>query len=93
MSPTRQQPLDITLLSDVRVTISAELDTIQTTARELLALEVGRILTLSKATGDNVDVYVENVALAVGEVMVSEGMLGVRIAELKGGSELGRTQE
>ena len=93
MSPSRQQPLDISFLSDVRVTISAELDTIQTTARELLELEVGRILTLGKATGDNVDVYVENVPLAVGEVMVSEGMLGVRIAELKGGSESGRTQE
>ena len=78
-----QQLLDFSVLSDVGVTICAELDTLWTTPRELLALEIGSILTLGKATGDNISVFVGNVPFASGEVMVSEGVLGVRIAELR----------
>ena len=85
MSNNKRTSLDIAVLASVRLPISAELDTIQTTPRELLSLELGRVLTLTKATGDNVEIYIGNVLFASGEVVVSEGMLGVRIAELRGG--------
>lgn len=83
MSASSQPTLDITVLSEVPVGICAELDTLWTTPRELLGLEIGSVLTLRKATGDNINVYIGSVPFASGEVMVSEGVLGVRIAELR----------
>jgi flagellar motor switch/type III secretory pathway protein FliN len=96
MSVDTQQGLEISVLSDVGVTICVELDILWTTPRELLLLETGAVLTLSKATGDNINVYVGSVPFASGEVLVSEGVLGVRIAELRqrgNGLESGRILE
>ena len=83
MSENALDQLDIQTLAEVEITVSAELDTFVTTGRELLNLDVGSIVTVTKATGDNVNIYLGNVPFASGEVLVSEGMLGVRIAELK----------
>ena len=90
------ESLDLTSLAEVNVPIVAELDTVKATARELLALDVGGVLTLNKATGDNINLYVGDVLFASGEVLVSEGILGVRIAELRephNDMESGRTRE
>ncbi len=50
--------------------------------RALTSLQEGSVLTLNRAAGDNVDLFVAGVNLASGEIVVIEDALGVRITDL-----------
>lgn len=67
---------------DLPLALRAELDQTTITYRELLDLEPGRVIQLMRPTGENIAVYAENVLLAFGEVLLLEGVLTVRIAEI-----------
>jgi len=70
-------------LSDVSITIRAELAQATITFRELLDLEEGRIIELARPAGENIDVYAEDVLIGWGEVLLTEGTMTVRIADLQ----------
>ncbi len=70
-------------LSDLTVTIRAELDQKAVTLSELLNLEVGTLLPFSRPTGENIDIYAEEVLIGWGEVLLTDGALTVRVANLR----------
>ena len=74
---------DFQVIEDVPLRMSVELDRRAISFRALLDLNVGTIVPLSRATGENVDVYAGNVLVALGEILVVDSKLTVRIADLR----------
>jgi len=74
-------------LKDVRLSITADLGTTSMMVRELLELKQGSVVPLAKPAGEMSDVFVNDVPLAKGEVVVIGDSLHVRIAEVFGATE------
>lgn len=70
-------------LADVPLTLRAELDQTILTFGEVLDLEVGGVIRLTRGTGENIDIYFENVLIGWGEVLMIDGALTVRVADLR----------
>lgn len=71
------------LTGDVPVMLRAELAQTKLTFSELLGLEVGDIIRLSRSTGENIDVFAEDVLIGWGEVLMIDGVLTTRIADIR----------
>jgi flagellar motor switch protein FliN/FliY len=71
------------MIEDVPVEISAELDRRTISFEDLIELRPGSLLTLSRATGENVDVYAGGVLIGSGEILVIDAVVSIRIAELR----------
>jgi flagellar motor switch protein FliN/FliY len=76
-------PPDFQIVEDVTIELRAELDKRTTTFGELLNLDVGSILQLSRSTGDNVDLFAGEVLIACGEILVIDSTLAVRVADFQ----------
>src|SRR5258708_33654828 len=70
-------------LGDISISVRAELDQTTFTLSELLALEPGGLLPLSRPTGENIDLYAGEVLIGWGEVLLMDGSFAVRIANLR----------
>jgi flagellar motor switch/type III secretory pathway protein FliN len=70
-------------LGGISVAIRAELDQTTFTLDELLAIEPGGLLPLARPTGENIDLYAEEVLIGWGEVLLMDGNLAIRIASLR----------
>jgi flagellar motor switch protein FliN len=70
-------------INDVPLTLRAELDRRTISFEDLLELDAGSVITLSRPTGENIDLYAGEVFIASGEILVVEGSLAVRIAYLR----------
>ena len=70
-------------LGDIFVNVRAELAQTTLTFSELLDLEKGSIIQLARPTGENIDIYAEDVLIGWGEVLVTDGAMTVRIADLQ----------
>lgn len=68
---------------NISVEVRAELDRTTFTVLELLGLERGSLLEFSRSTGENIDIYAEEVLLGWGEVLLIDGSMAVRLADLK----------
>ena len=75
--------LTIKEIAEVMIPISIELGTCTITVRDVLELEPGNVLALSKLAGEMTDILVNTRPLARGEVVVLGDSLHVRIAEIK----------
>ena len=67
---------------DVPFGITVQLGTRRMKIRDILRLQVGSVISLSKSAGENVDILINGRAVAFGEVMELEGSTGIRITEL-----------
>jgi flagellar motor switch protein FliN/FliY len=74
---------DFQIVEDVTIELRAELDKRTTTFGELLNLDIGSILQLSRSTGDNVDLFAGEVLIACGEILVIDSTLAVRVADFQ----------
>lgn len=70
-------------IDDVELTLRAELDRRVISFEELLSLDAGSVITLSRPTGENIDLYAGDVLIGSGEILVVDGILAVRIAYLR----------
>ena len=70
-------------LADVPLAIRAELDRKMMTFGELLDLGPGSVITLSRPTGENIDIYAGNVLLGWGEILLLDNKIAIRLADLK----------
>jgi flagellar motor switch protein FliN/FliY len=70
-------------LGDVPVDIEVELDRRVMTAREILQLEEGFVISTSRSAGENIDIYIGGVLCGSGEIVVIENSLGVRITDFR----------
>ncbi len=68
-------------LIDVPLAVEIELGHKTMTMREILRLEVGQILKLTRSAGENIDVKVGGTLVGFGEIVILEDTMGVRITD------------
>lgn len=86
--PPEHTPEPLTLnsysvLANVDIAVTAELDHRKISFRDLLLLELDSVLVLGRPVGENIDVYVDRVLLGTAEILVVDESLAVRVADLR----------
>ncbi|HEY8313138.1 MAG TPA: flagellar motor switch protein FliN [Candidatus Baltobacteraceae bacterium] len=87
MAPTQLRagpsgPANLDLVHDVPLQISAVLGKTGLTLRDVVALQAGSVFELDKLSTDPIDLYVNNILIARGEVVVVDDKFAVKISEL-----------
>ena len=73
---------NIDLLKDVPVTLAVEVGRTKIHIRDLLNLQHGSVVKLSRQVGESLDVCVNGILVARGDVVVAEDTLGIRLTEV-----------
>jgi flagellar motor switch protein FliN len=74
--------MNLNLILDVAVTLSLEVGRTRLAVRDLLQLAPGAIVELDRAAGEPLDVLVNGVRVARGEVVVVDEKFGIRLTEV-----------
>jgi len=74
--------ISMDLIAGVRVALDARLGEAPMTVEDLMGLKAGAIVTLETGLADHVDLYLNNMLIARGEIVAVAGKYGVRIVEL-----------
>ena len=86
MTPTAQRAPhggnNLDLVHDVPLQISAVLGKTALTLRDVVTLQSGSVFELDKLSTDPIDLYVNNILIARGEVVVVDDKYAVKISEL-----------
>ncbi len=77
----------INMLLDVPLNMSVQLGQTKMSIRQLLRLKKGKLVLLSRLSGEAVDVFVGDKLLAKGEITVENEKIAVRISTLYGAKE------
>lgn len=80
--PASSERLNINDLAAVRVSLAADLGRSTMVVREVLELSKGSVVPLDKLAGEAVDLHINGVPFAKGEVVVLGDTVHVRISEL-----------
>ncbi len=80
-----ERALDIVL--DVKVKVTVQLGSCQLPMREVLELAPGSVVQLNQHASDPVGLYVNEMLVAYGEVVVVEDNFGIKITELVGNAK------
>lgn len=73
---------NIDVLKDVPVTLAVEVGRTKVSIRDLLNLHHGSVVKLSRQVGESLDVCVNGVLIAKGDVVVANESLGIRLTEV-----------
>ena len=68
-------------LADVPVDLVMELDRKVMPVAQLLDLEVGSVVWLTRSAGEAIDIYAGGALIGFGEVVVIESTFGIRITD------------
>ncbi len=68
-------------LGDVRVFVDVELDRKIMAMRELLELEPGSVIRMTRSAGENIDILIGGALVGFGEIVIIEDTMGVRITD------------
>jgi flagellar motor switch protein FliN len=87
MQPTPVRPAapghaNLDLVHDVPLEISAVLGQTELSLREVVSMTTGSVFELDKLSTDPIDLYVNNILIARGEVVVVDDKFAVKISEL-----------
>ncbi|HTJ26113.1 MAG TPA: flagellar motor switch protein FliN [Candidatus Limnocylindria bacterium] len=87
MQPTPVRPAapgqaNLDLVHDVPLEISAVLGQTELSLREVVSMVTGSVFELDKLATDPIDLYVNNILIARGEVVVVDDKFAVKISEL-----------
>jgi len=75
-------PLEqILRFADVPVDVEVELDRRVLTIKEILELEAGCVIGMTRSAGENIDLYVGGKLVGFGEIVLIENNIGVRITD------------
>jgi flagellar motor switch protein FliN/FliY len=75
-------PMDqIGHLGDVAIEVEVELDRKQLTVREVLELEPGSVMKMTRSAGENIDVLIGGSLVGFGEIVLVEDTVAVRITD------------
>jgi flagellar motor switch protein FliN/FliY len=74
---------EIGILSDVLVQVDAELDRKIMTMREILALDSGSVIKMTRSAGENIEILIGGAPIGSGEVVIIDEIAGVRITDFK----------
>jgi flagellar motor switch protein FliN/FliY len=81
------QEVNLNLILDVSVTLALEVGRVRMPVRELLQLSPGAIVELDRLAGEPLDVLVNGVRIARGEVVVVHEKFGIRLTEVVSATE------
>ena len=81
-SAPRADQSNLSLLMDVALKVTVELGRAHMAIKDVLALGPGSIIELDKLAGEPVDIIVNGVCIAHGEVVVVDENFGVRVTEI-----------
>lgn len=81
-SPTQDAGLTLDDLGDVELDIAIELGRSELLIDDVMKLREGSVVTLDKRAGDPVDIIANGRLVARGELLVIDGMFGVRLSEV-----------
>jgi len=76
------QEMNLNLILDVSVTLALEVGRARMSVRELLQLAPGAIVELDRLAGEPLDVLVNGVRVARGEVVVVNEQFGIRLTDV-----------
>ncbi len=68
-------------LADVPIDIEVQLDQRWMRLSEILSLEEGSIIEMSRSAGENIDIFIGKRLSAFGEIVIIENIMGVRITD------------
>jgi flagellar motor switch protein FliN/FliY len=77
MTPLQQ----IGCLHDVLLDVEVELDRKVVAVQEILDLDKGTILKMTRSAGENIDIFVGGTLIAFGEIVLVEDTVAVRITD------------
>lgn len=69
-------------LLDIPMTLSAELGRRQMTVREIMQLQVGSVVELSKLVGEPMEIHINKLLTARGETVVVNERFGIRVTDV-----------
>ncbi len=67
--------------SDLPLDVLVELDRKIMKLKDILALEKGAVIKMSRSAGENLDIVIGGAVLAFGEIVIIESSMGVRITD------------
>lgn len=80
---------NLDLLRDVILRVTVELGRVQMSVKDVLNLGAGSIIELDKLAGEPVDILVNGMTIALGEVVVVDEKFGVRVTKVLSPQERG----
>lgn len=78
--PVEDTKADMSILNEIELELEVELGSALLTLRDVIDLQEGQVITLNRIAGDNVDLRANKQWLALGEVLVLNEVLGIRIS-------------
>ena len=72
---------EIASCADVPLDIIVELDRKFMSIRDILTLEIGSVVKMTRSAGENIDILVGDTLAWVGEIVIIETSIGVRITD------------
>lgn len=79
--------VNLNMIMDVAVTLALEVGRARMSVRELLQLAPGAIVELDRTAGEPLDVLVNGVRIARGEVVVVNDKFGIRLTDVVSATE------
>ena len=79
---TFEDELDLDVLQNIPVTLSAEVGRSTLKIKDLLRLSEGSVVEFSRLAGESIDVLVNNTVIARGEVVVVNERYGIRLTQV-----------
>jgi flagellar motor switch protein FliN/FliY len=76
------QEMNLKLILDVAVTLALEVGRVKMSVRDLLQLAPGAVVELDRLAGEPLDVLVNGVRIARGEVVVVNEKFGIRLTDV-----------
>ncbi len=86
-------PRGVTALGDVNLRMTIGLGTTEMFVKDIIELRSGSVVELDKLAGEQMDLYINDVFFAKGEVLVIGDTLSIRITEIAGQEELDEDAE
>lgn len=75
---------EVAHLADVPIEVSVELDRRILPIRQILELDVGSVIKMTRSAGENIDILIGGTLIGFGEIVIIEDSVGVRITDFNG---------
>jgi flagellar motor switch protein FliN/FliY len=70
-------------LADTPIEVEVELDRKILTVRQILELDVGSVVEMTRSAGENVDILVDGMLIGFGEIVIIEEAMGIRVTDFR----------
>ena len=74
-------PEDFAHFTDLPLALEVELDRRTMTVLDLLKLDLGSVIKLTRSAGENIDILIGGALVGFGEIVIIEDLMGVRITD------------